>query len=494
MIDFQIRSDDVRNRVYVPKYYDPTIDRRLEALESQYRILSLRSLVDDGVLSVGTGDEIGKMAYGTGTIPFVRTSDLANWEIKATPKQGVSEEIYESYRARQDVQDADILLVRDGTYLIGTNCVVGALDRRILYQSHVLKIRIEKARVFPPQLLFILINTPIVQAQFRSIQFTADTLDTMGPRYLDVRVPVPRNRRRVARIVRQVQRLLRVRERGKAFIRNAPVLMETALAEDSVEPIEKFLALPWEKVIPGANQETTTAEFGQFDTYRISAAKIRHRIYIPKYYAPAIERELTALAATCDCVSVGELVDSGVLRADTGDEIGKMAYGTGSRPFVRTSDLANWEIKHDPKQGVSEGVFQEYSGRQDVAAGDVLLVRDGTYLVGASAIVTKHDPELIYCGGLYRLRVLDESVLDCWALLAILNSYVVKKQLRSKQFTRDVIDTIGRRLMEVVLPIPKSRRMRQQISEQVAQVVLSRGEARQGITRLAQTVVDETEL
>ena len=29
-----------------------------------------------GAVQLSTGDEIGKMAYGTGEIPFVRTSDL----------------------------------------------------------------------------------------------------------------------------------------------------------------------------------------------------------------------------------------------------------------------------------------------------------------------------------------------------------------------------------------------------------------------------------
>ena len=81
------------------------------------------------------------MAYGTGEIPFVRTSDISNWEIKTIPKQGVSVGIYESYNSNQDVRDKDILLVRDGTYLIGTNCFVTELDLPMLYQSHILKLR-----------------------------------------------------------------------------------------------------------------------------------------------------------------------------------------------------------------------------------------------------------------------------------------------------------------------------------------------------------------
>jgi type I restriction enzyme M protein len=55
----------------------------------------------------------------------------------------------------------------------------------------------------------------------------------------------------------------------------------------------------------------------------------------------------------------------------TGIEIGKMAYGTGQIPFIRTSDLSNWEIKADFKHGVSEDVYQEVKQGCDVAPGDI---------------------------------------------------------------------------------------------------------------------------
>lgn len=51
-------------------------------------------------------------------IPIVRISDYSNWEIKADVKQGVSEEIYQHYAECEDVQIGDILLVRDGIYIL----------------------------------------------------------------------------------------------------------------------------------------------------------------------------------------------------------------------------------------------------------------------------------------------------------------------------------------------------------------------------------------
>jgi hypothetical protein len=138
MINFWISSSGIRNRVFIPKYYDPMIEGRLRELRHTHSISTISALEDLGAISASTGHEIGKDSYGTGNIPFVRTSDISNWEIKTVPKQGISEDIFQEYAARQDVQEKDILFVRDGTYLIGTNCFVTSADKEILYQSHIL--------------------------------------------------------------------------------------------------------------------------------------------------------------------------------------------------------------------------------------------------------------------------------------------------------------------------------------------------------------------
>ena len=76
-------------------------------------------------------------------------------------------------------------------------------------------------------------------------------------------------------------------------------------------------------------------------------------------------------------------------------------------------------------------------------SGDILLVRDGTYLVGTSCMITDSDTKMLYCGGLIKIRINDKTKIDEFLLLGLLNSYIVKRQIRTKQFTRDVIDTLG---------------------------------------------------
>lgn len=199
--------------------------------------------------------------------------------------------------------------------------------------------------------------------------------------------------------------------------------------------------------------------------------KIQNRILIPKYYNPEITQDLQRLKNTHTLVTVDELVKEKKVSVDTGVEIGKMAYGTGTIPFIRTSDFSNWEIKADFKHGVSQDVYDEYRGKIDVEPGDILMARRGTHLIGTTAIVTKSDVPMLFQSQIYRIRTLAKKEIDPWILFACLNAPIVKRQIRAKQFTQDIIDTLGKRLFEVVLPIPKNAKMCKKIADEMRQVI-----------------------
>lgn len=76
MLAYKINIQDIKDQIFIPKYYDPTLKQELLDLQETHSLLPLGSLIDAGIIGAQTGHEIGKMAYGTGSIPFVRTSDL----------------------------------------------------------------------------------------------------------------------------------------------------------------------------------------------------------------------------------------------------------------------------------------------------------------------------------------------------------------------------------------------------------------------------------
>lgn len=489
MLAYKINSKNIKNRIFIPKYYDPDLYAQITALGETHDLLNLGDLLDSGVVTAQTGHEIGKMAYGTGNIPFVRTSDITNWEIKTIPKQGVSEDIYQLYAEKEDVQPGDILMVRDGTYLIGTNCIITPLDIPMVFQSHILKFRVADAAVVDPYLLFLSFNCLLVQKQIKNMQFTADIIDTLGNRYRELILPIPKDDTVKKELIASMNNALQTRMKYKAAVKQMPLLIEKVLEVNTVTPFDEFFSVPLDDLLSEIVQDTTTLEFGEFSAYKMKSSAITGGIFLPKYYDPSIKSTLDNLAENCSLYSVQQLMDMGAVRLSTGDEIGKMAYGTGDIPFVRTSDFSNWEIKADAKQGVSEEIYQQYVEKEDIQTGDILLVRDGTYLVGTSCMVTASDTKMLYCGGLIKIRATKKDVVDEYLLLGLLNSYIVKRQIRTKQFTRDVIDTLGQRLKEVIIPIPNSVELKEAISEKVHAIVNNRIQARDTIQALSDKII-----
>jgi type I restriction enzyme M protein len=223
--------------------------------------------------------------------------------------------------------------------------------------------------------------------------------------------------------------------------------------------------------------------------FLIDASQVTGGVLCPRYYDPQAERELAGLEDTHHLLRFQDLVSAGTLTLTTGDEVGKLAYGTGTIPFIRTSDISNWEIKADPKHGVSNDIYESLAKKQDVQAGDILMVKDGTYLIGTCAIVTEADKKILYQSHLYKIRVGQNPYgLNPYLLLAILTSTAVQKQIRSKQFTQDIIDSLGERINELILPVPRNQRTRDDITEQVRQSVIKRGEAKELAKRAREAV------
>jgi hypothetical protein len=460
-LGFKTTLSAVRRGVFLPKYYNPEIAARLADLKKTHSLVTLGDLIQQKHLSATTGDEIGKMSYGTGTIPFVRTSDVSNWELKTDAKQGVSDEIYAEYGTAQDVKAGDVMFVRDGTYLIGQIALVTESDLPLLYQSHIVKFRVGADSPISSTLLMACLSSPVVKRQIRSKQFTADIIDTVGDRWKELVLPVPRDASVAKKVSDEVASLTTERSRLRDKIRKIPYWVEGLISSTADELPEGAVAGVAESGNPGFSR---------------SLSEIRRGVFIPKYYDPQMEADVRAFENGHRIMSLAKLIKEGVVSWDTGIEVGKMAYGTGTIPFIRTSDISNWELKGDPKQAVSDEIYD--SNRQDVKAGDIFVVRDGTYLVGTSCILTEKDTNILYCGGLYKLRVEKPEQLDPYLLLALLNSPIVRRQMRSKQFTRDIIDTLGKRLFEVMLPIPKDSKLCAAIAKETREVIETRAKLR----------------
>lgn len=176
---------------------------------------------------------------------------------------------------------------------------------------------------------------------------------------------------------------------------------------------------------------------------------------VPRYYVketPADEQELQ-LTKDAPVAALGELVREGVLSIRRGHEVGSEAYGTGDIPFVRTSDLSNCEISTDPTKSVDEEIYRTFAPQQQLAAGDVLIVADGRYRIGTSALLSERTYRCVVQSHLRILKLLSPTDLDPYELLFALNLPSVRLRLRDLVFVQSTLGTLGKRLLELRIPI-----------------------------------------
>jgi len=214
--------------------------------------------------------------------------------------------------------------------------------------------------------------------------------------------------------------------------------------------------------------------------FSIPYDQLNDHIFIPEYYNPEIRRELEVLknSGKYILISIGELIDNGALQVRRGNEIGSQFYGTGDIPFVRTTDIVNWETKVDPIKCVAREVYEKYKKSQDVRVNDILFVNDGTFLIGRSAIVTELDKEIIIQSHIRKIRVLDNSLIDSYLLFYLLNTKIVRKQVEAKTFIQATISTLGNRLNEITLPIQKDKATKKKLSKEMKDIIESKMQLR----------------
>jgi hypothetical protein len=296
-LSFGIARSQLTRRILIPKYYDPELTEAAEAASLDFDLPTLGSLLADGSVGWRLGTWIAREHYGTGPVPYVRTSDLNGWRIRPDYKKGVSQAISDAVAKRQDIRPGDILMVAHGTYLIGAVALVTDEDMPLVLQDHVFRLRLKESSGVDPYLLLAALSTRFVRRQMRAKQFSADIIDKIGERHLEVRVPLP-----------------------KATTRRAAMSTEVSVIIDEQNHTRGRIAS-----LLGSNLRMTRERAVARYAFPIPRSAVVNRTLIPKYYDPVLRADLEVEAKRTDArwVPLGSLVESGLITASTGVEVGK---------------------------------------------------------------------------------------------------------------------------------------------------------------------------
>ena len=248
------------------------------------------------------------------------------------------------------------------------------------------------------------------------------------------------------------------------------------------------------------NESTAFSYIEDQKVFKLSLNQIKNNIFIPYYYT-GVEKPLKALEKNVDfqLVSIGDLIKKDIIYTKNkdflprGDEIGSHVYGLGSIPFIRTSEINNWEINLNSHKKTSEEVYNQYRNKQNIEIEDILLVKDGgPNLIGKTAFITNLDTKIIIQSHIYQIKTLENNEnIDSYLILHLLNLEIVKKQIKAITFIQGTIATIGNRIKDVKLPIPSDLNKRKEISNYIREIIDKKRDVRKKINELSINSFDD---
>jgi type I restriction enzyme M protein len=234
--------------------------------------------------------------------------------------------------------------------------------------------------------------------------------------------------------------------------------------------------------------------------FKINFSQIKNNIFIPSYYI-GVEKPLKALESddNFQLISIGDLINREIIYTKNRDflprgvEIGSSVYGLGSIPFIRTSEINNWDINLDSHKKTSEEVYNQFKTKQNIEIGDILLVKDGgPNLIGKTAYITELDTRIIIQSHIFQIKILENMEnIDSYLILHLLSLDIVQKQIRAITFVQGTIATIGNRILDVKLPLPTDLPKRIKISNYIKEIIENKTEIRKKIYNLSLDSFDD---
>jgi len=140
---------------------------------------------------------------GFGSVPYIRVKDVINWELYHDPTAAVTEAERKRLGAtKRPIEIDDIILVRRGSYRIGSVAITGPRDIGAILTRELLTLRVipSNHRQLTPAYLLTLLSTSQVQDQIPDKVCVDTTLPNLGNRWRSVILPIHKDPKAIKRI------------------------------------------------------------------------------------------------------------------------------------------------------------------------------------------------------------------------------------------------------------------------------------------------------
>ena len=204
-------------------------------------------------------------------------------------------------------------------------------------------------------------------------------------------------------------------------------------------------------------------------------------------YTEALER----FAGDNDCalVTIGDLVTSDELQLSMGHGSPKAFFkGKGTVPYIKVSDIKNWRIIENSKYAIPVEEASRLRGGRTLAPYDLVTPTRASKNIGLLGVIMPWQTDVVLTKEIAVIRVADKSRLTPWLVLVMMSLSVVNNQFRHLVLMQTNREDLGRRILELKLPIPNGNAERERWGRHVKRYFEALSKAHAEYGRLLDTI------
>ena len=187
----------------------------------------------------------------------------------------------------------------------------------------------------------------------------------------------------------------------------------------------------------------------------------------------------------CELISIGDLVAKNELICESGHGSPKGQFkGKGSVPYIKVSDIKNWRINENPKYFIPDEEAKRLRRKKTLKAFDLVTPTRASKNIGLVALVMPWQTHVILTKEILVLRCGKSSRISPWLLLVMMSLRVVNDQFRYLVQMQTNREDLGKRFFELLIPVPKDKKVKERWEEHVRKFFQAQVEAREEYEKL----------
>lgn len=191
-------SEVFRRRVLVPTYYDKRYNQGIHDLLkiNSLKGITIDELLHDGTLVMREGHGSPGNDQRTGTIPYVKVSDIRGLRINVNPTNLVSESVARRYWRGDSsrLHSWDVITPNRASSNIGEFAILLPGEEQVVLTREVFIFRVSEDSIWDPFYLLWALCLRVVREQWRRIALMQTNREDCGDRYKEIILPNPPNR------------------------------------------------------------------------------------------------------------------------------------------------------------------------------------------------------------------------------------------------------------------------------------------------------------